>query len=187
MAVYYKRSAILVLFGATFGAFLDYLHTHGEEIIYPPGTNHWRGILTFAFVYWFGATTFCMWNSWAKNPHHPKPYSVTIPHVLLYGLLYAITAYADWDSRLIAALLASVSLLQWRFLEGGSWQALVGAAVSGLCGAATESFLSHQGTMSYVVQDIAKVPYWLFFIYFNAACSYGEVCRRLLTVKNHMK
>lgn len=41
----------LAVFGGTYGALLDYAHTHGGVIEYPPGTTHERGILTFALVY----------------------------------------------------------------------------------------------------------------------------------------
>ena len=41
----------LALFGGTYGALLDYTHTHGGVIDYPAGTTHERGILTFALVY----------------------------------------------------------------------------------------------------------------------------------------
>lgn len=46
-----KNFCGLVLFGGTYGAALDYAHTHGGAIEYPEGTHHERGILTFAFVY----------------------------------------------------------------------------------------------------------------------------------------
>lgn len=179
--VQWQRMPLLFLFGATVGAGLDWLHTHGDEIRYPDGTNHWRGIWTMGTMYAVGGYLYTIFVQRLGRAAPPLPYLQTIPSLLLYALGYAFTAYGDTHSALIAAVLFAEALVLWWCLEGSA-VGFAGSVVAAVIGAGIESTLSHFDTMSYVVQDVVRIPVWLPAIYFLCAQTWGQVCRRALTI-----
>lgn len=182
--LHYRRTVWLVVFGATVGALLDYLHTDGGTIVYPEGTNHWRGIATFAVVYSIGGILFTLINRFWGNKQTPVPYEHSYPTVWIFCALYAFTAYLDHHTVTTFALLLGASLAMWYYQD----RTLVGLAasiVSAFVGGAVESSLSHLGTMSYTSQDYAYLPVWLPAVYFASGTSWGQVCRRVLEIEEH--
>jgi hypothetical protein len=186
------RLPLLILFGATVGAALDYLHTDGGAIVYPDGTNHWRGVLTFALAYGPGGVVYVavFHRMFAKTaaPRRPLPYPQTWSSVVVFSLLYALTAYAGehLHSYTLCAVLLAASFYYWRKFDR-SWQGVVCGAVTGFLGGGFESVLSHHGTMQYATQDVYMIPVWLPALYCLWSTCWGQqVCGRALLVADHL-
>lgn len=176
----HRNLGFLLLFGATFGAFLDALHTHGGAITYPEGTNHYRGILTFAVVYPLACLAYVHVRCLGSNSDAFVSYRTSAASVAVYGALYALTAYSTMPSVWIAAILFSAAVFFWVVFDRCSLMGLVGAVLVGVVGAFVEHTLSQHGTMQYAVQDIGMVPLWLPGIYALATTTVGQMARRAL-------
>lgn len=182
--LHWRRFPLLFLFGATIGAGLDYLHTDGDEIRYPEDTNHWRGIWTMGALYSIVPTVFCVLQRLLGDRAIPKPYFRTAPTVGIYCLMYGFTAYGDIHSFAIAAILFLVGLVLW-FLHDRSFSGFVASAIAAIGGAVLEGTLSSNGRMQYSVQDVGGVPLWLPALYWLSGPTWGLVCKRALTIRNH--
>jgi len=176
--IQWNRMGWLLLAGATWGAALDYMHTHGGAILYPPDTNHWKGIPTFAVVYAVPAAIYAA----GHTPAPPQTtYAAALPSLMVFSQCYALTAYA-WrriPSAALAAGMNAVALWYWFKFDGSARGLALGAAIA-VCGCAVEHAKSVAGDMEYQVQDVGAVPWWLFSIYFLAACTWGQLNRRFL-------
>ena len=179
----WSRVWYMVLFGATIGAGLDYLHTHGEEITYPEGTNHWRAIFTFAVVYSLGPLLQLCTMIPVKGVPPPAEYKESVLATVGWCIMYAFTAYGDIDTHAIAIVLTTFGLYYWYHFHNCHFISLISAAIVGIGFGLGEGFLAEVvGTMSYVKQDYLGIPVWLPALYFSSAFTWIELCRRLLTV-----
>ena len=180
----HHRMGYLVLVGITLGAYLDFTHTHGSEITYPPGTNHWRGILTFAFVYSVPSWLYACWCVASGCPTEPVSYRLSVPFTFVFALCYLHTSYGDEVYGMTAddktMLLGAASAFFWLFFDR-SWQGFVGAAVTAAAGCYAEHSLCESALMNYTSPQLGRVPYWLFALYFLGTVTWGHCARRILT------
>ena len=181
--MHHHRLWLLVAVGVTLGAYLDFTHTHGGEITYPEGTNEWRGVATFGFVYSVPGWIYCVWTVLTGMPTAPAPFRVSVPLTLGMSLLYLTSSYGDEvagaDSTAKLAVIGAAGVAAWLAFDR-SWQGFSGACLVAALGCAVEHQLCVVGSMSYTTAELGRVPYWLFAVYFMGTLTWGHCVRRIL-------
>lgn len=178
------RVALLFLFGAVVLSTMDGFHTHSGATMYPHPVllkAAWWVPLLFGCTAGFGGLAFTLlFIRLGGRAREHSPLEVT-GAVIGFGALYFASGFLPLGNGWMTLVLLAGAGVLWAWMDR-TWQSVVLALGTALCGCATEITLTRIGAFSHLRADFWGIPMWLPALYIASVPAIGHVARLALRV-----